>query len=169
MCGHDLSSTHAIIKNSFDTNKLFPKDGIRKNHHHLQMYLDRLDDVKIIHFLGGEPMLMDSMYIILEEIKKRDIGKNITVRITTNGSLLHREKENLFEYLEGLKYTTFFISIDVIGDHHNYWRHKGTWDIVWKNTLEIYKYAKENKHTTRIGIRTALSWPTAYAESRRYK
>lgn len=163
MCGHDLSSTHAIIKNSFDTDKLFPKDGVRKNHHHLQMYLDRLDDVKIIHFLGGEPMLMDSMYIILEEIKKRNIGNNIFVRITTNGSLLHREKENLFEYLEGIRFKEFFISIDAIGDHHNYWRHKGTWDIVWKNTLEIHKHAKENKHNTGIGIRTALSWPTAYA------
>jgi MoaA/NifB/PqqE/SkfB family radical SAM enzyme len=164
MCGHDLSSTHAVIKNWIDgDNKEFPKNGVRKNQHHLQMYLDRLDEVKIIHFLGGEPMLMDSMYIILEEIKKRNIGNNIVVRITTNGSLLHREKDNLFEYLEGIKYKEFFISIDAIGDQHNYWRHKGTWDTVWKNTLEINKYVKENKRNTGIGIRTALSWPTAYA------
>lgn len=164
MCGQSLSSTHAIIVNQtkmYD-NESYPKDGILKNHHKLQEYLDNLDDVKLVGFLGGEPTLMNSMYIIIKEIKRRKLESNMEVSLVTNGSVIHKDQENLLEHLSGFRHVTISISMDVAGDEHNYWRHKNTWDNVWKNTKTLHKFAQENSNTF-MQIRTALSWPTSFA------
>ena len=160
MCGSDLSSTHSKIEG------LHGKTGILKSPHKLQMYLDRLDEIQDLNFLGGEPVLSDSMYIILKEARKRNLHHNITVNITTNGSLLHRNNDNLLELLEGFRHVNISISIDTYGEQHNYWRHKGTWDAVYNNTQEIQKWAKDKNEkgfSVHISIRTAISWPTAFA------
>ena len=39
------------------------KKGIIKNIHTVQEYLNAIDDLKIINFAGGEPMLTDPMNI----------------------------------------------------------------------------------------------------------
>ena len=160
MCGTDLSSTHSKIEG------IHGKTGILKNPHKLQMYLDRLDEVQVVNFLGGEPTLTDSMYIILKEIRKRNLQHNINVNIITNGSLLHRNNNNLLELIEGFHHTNIAISIDAIGEQHNYWRQKGTWDAVYNNTQEIQKWTKDQKakgNSASIAIRTAISWPIAFA------
>ena len=160
MCGSDLSSTHSKIEG------LHGKTGILKSPHKLQMYLDRLDEIQHLNFLGGEPVLSDSMYIILKEARKRNLHHNMNVNITTNGSLLHRNNDNLLELLEGFHNTNIAISIDAYGEQHNYWRHKGTWDAVYKNTKEIIKWSKDQKakgNSASIAIRTAISWPIAFA------
>ena len=162
MCGQDLSSTHAIIVDAFSDEKLYPKNGVIKNNQKLQEYLDNLDDVKLVEFLGGEPTLMDSMYIIIKEIKKRKLESNMDVCLVTNGSVLHRDKDNLLEHLSGFKEINISVSIDVVDDQHNYWRHKNTWDNVWKNTQLLYKFAQDNDNVI-LQIRTALSWPTVFA------
>lgn len=160
MCGTQLSSTHAKI------NGRYGKTGIIKNPHKLQMYLDRLDEVHYVQFLGGEPVLTDSMYIILKEIKKRNLAHQMTMNITTNGSLLHRDSDSLLELCKGFKYVQIAISIDCMGDQHDYWRHKGTWNTVWKNTLEIEKWVhqqNEKGNNANMKIRTAIGWPNSYA------
>ncbi len=160
MCGTDLSSTHSRI------NGVYGKTGIIKSPHKLQMYLDRLDEIQHLNFLGGEPVLSDSMYIILKEARKRNLHHNMTCNITTNGSLLHRNNDNLLELLEGFHHTNIAVSIDAYGEQHNYWRHKGTWDAVYNNTKEIIKWAKDQNakgSSADVAIRTAISWPTAFA------
>jgi len=160
MCGSALSSTHAKIQG------VYGKTGIIKNPHKLQMYLDRLDEVTYVMFLGGEPVLTDSMYIILKEIRKRNLQHKIHMNITTNASLLHRDSDNLLELLEGFKNVFISISVDAIGDQHNYWRQKGSWDAVYNNTITMAKWANEQpqneKTTTRVGIRSAIGWPNSY-------
>jgi len=156
MCGEDLSSTHAKIQGKYG------KTGIIKSPHKLQMYLDRLDEVKYVQFLGGEPVLTDSMYIILKEIKKRNLQHQICMNITTNGSLLHKDNDSLLELCKGFDAVQIAISIDCMGDQHNYWRHKGTWNIVWKNTREIEKWV-HSQDGANMKIRTAIGWPNAYA------
>ena len=156
MCGSELSSTHAKIDG------VHGKTGILKNPHKLQMYLDKLDDVQIVQFLGGEPTLTDSMYIILKEIRSRNLQHNMCMAIVTNGSLIQRHEDNLLELFEGFIEVDLSISIDVTGEHHNYWRHKNTWKTVEENINKIYKW-KQLHSNMKCNTRTALSWPTAYA------
>ena len=156
MCGSELSSTHAKIEGKFG------KTGILKNPHKLQMYLDNLEDVECIQFLGGEPTLTDSMYIIIKELIKRKLHYNMDIAIVTNGSLLHRHEDNLLELFEGFREVDLAISLDVIGEHHNYWRQKNTWKVVEENIDKIYKWQQSHSNIA-TNTRTALSWPTAYA------
>ena len=88
MCGSFLSSTHAQINGEYG------KTGILSNHHKLEAYLDELDNVQIINFLGGEPLLTESMWVTLKEIKSRGLEGQIDISLVTNGSLLHRSNES---------------------------------------------------------------------------
>ena len=44
------------------------------------------------------------------------------ISIVTNGSLLHRHEDDLLELLSHFKCSEIAISIDCIGEQHNYWR-----------------------------------------------
>jgi sulfatase maturation enzyme AslB (radical SAM superfamily) len=157
MCGPSLSSTHAKIDG------FFGKTGIAKNPHNLQMYLDRLDEVEQVNFLGGEPLLTKSMFTILKEIRKRELHHNMKVAIVTNGSLLHRGIDNLLDLLDGFAFVDLSVSIDVAKEDHNYWRSPGTWDTVYKNLQILREYKEKKPYTCSLSIGTAISWPTAYA------
>jgi len=156
MCGTSLSSTHAQIEG------VYGKTGVVKNPHNLQMYLDRLDDVHIINFLGGEPLLTESMWTTIKEVKRRGLEGQIDISIVTNGSLLHKNEDSLIDILEGFKYVDIAVSMDCIGDQHNYWRQKNTWAQLQKNCEILYEW-KQDKENVNCAVRTAIGWPNAYA------
>lgn len=156
MCGSFLSSTHAKIEG------IYGKTGILSNHHELDMYLDKLDDVQMINFLGGEPLLTESMWTIMKEVKRRGLEGQIDISIVTNGSLLHRNNDNLIDLLEGFNYVDIAVSIDCIGDQHNYWRQKNTWAQIEENCKILYEW-KQDKENVNCAVRTAIGWPNAYA------
>lgn len=157
MCGADISSTIAKIEGMHDK-----KTGILKNPHKLQMYLDRLDEVNLVNFLGGEPMLTESMWIVLKELRRRELHHGMRVSIVTNGSLLHRNEDHLMPLLEGFKFVDISVSIDCIGKAHNYWRSKNSWKQVEANCKELYKW-KQGKHNVNCATRTAIGWPNSFA------
>jgi len=156
MCGPMLSSTHAKIDG------LYGKTGILKNPHKLQMYLDKLDDVEIVNFLGGEPTLTAAMFTTLKEIRKRNLQHQMEVNIVTNGSLLQRNEDNLLPLLTGFAKVDISISLDVIGDQHDFWRSNNTWKTIEENCNRIYEW-KQQHSNIHCSTRTAISWPTAYA------
>ena len=157
MCGSSLSSTHAKINDEYG------KTGILKNTHELQEYLDRLDEVQTIQFKGGEPLLTESMWTTIKEVKRRGLEKQIKVSIVTNGSLLHRHDDNLIEILQGFKHVSIGVSIDCIETAHDYWRSSNSWKTVKQNCDELYKWKLKNKHRVSCIVRTAIGWPNAYA------
>lgn len=157
MCGSLLSSTHAQIEG------VYGKTGVVANPHNLQMYLDRLDEVQLVQCLGGEPMLTESMWTTIKEVKRRGLEKQIDLSIVTNGSLLHRHNDNLLEIVDGFKSVNISVSLDCTGTQHNYWRSSNSWDIVKANTDELYKWTNGKWGNKRIIIRTAIGWPNAYA------
>lgn len=156
MCGSSLSSTHAKIDG------VYGKTGILNNHHKLDMYLDNLDDVQIIHFLGGEPLLTDAMWTVLKEVKRRGLEGQMDVSIVTNGSLVHRNNDNLIDLLEGFSFVDIAVSIDCIGDQHNYWRQKNTWAQLEANCKILYEW-KQGRPNVNCVVRTAIGWPNAFA------
>ena len=170
MCGPSLSSTHLQLqKPIFGPNGLgefgerADKKGIVKNIHDVQEYLDVLDDVRIVQFLGGEPTLTDSMFIIIKELRKREMFDTI-IGIVTNGSLLHRHKDDLLELLKDFNDVNISISVDCIGTQHNYWRHNNTWHLVEKNIDRMIKWSNEAQELIRhIDLRVAIGWQNSFA------
>lgn len=157
MCGSYLSSTHAKIEG------LHGKTGVLNNVHQLQQCLDNLHTVEHVSFAGGEPLMTKSFYDICKKIKEMGREKEISISMVTNGSVLNRHGENVIDMIDGFQSVGLSISIDCIGDQHNYWRHKGTWDTVFSNLKEFYKFKQANPDSVNTRIRTAISWPNSYA------
>ena len=157
MCGYPLSSVHAQIAGKYG------KTGIKKNPHNLQMYLDRLDEVRLIQCLGGEPLLTESMWTTIKEVKRRGLEGQINLSIVTNGSLLHRHDDELLELIEGFKDVMIAVSIDCVGVQHDYWRSSNSWETVKTNVDKIYKWSEGGESNKVFCTRTAIGWPNAYA------
>jgi len=157
MCGSYLSSTHAKIEGHHG------KTGVLNNVHELQQCLDNMHTVDHVSFAGGEPLMTKSFYDICKKIKAMGREKDISISMVTNGSVLERHGENVLDMIDGFKNVGLSISVDCVGEQHNYWRHKGTWDKVFANLKEFYKFKQANPDSVQTRIRTAISWPTAYA------
>ena len=110
MCGSSLSSTHALSQG------MYGKNGILTNPTDPQLYLDNLENVRSINFAGGEPALMDSFYDVLNTIMDRDLQKNISVSLVTNGSVIMRNNDNWMEKLTqgGWKNANIAVSVGTI-------------------------------------------------------
>lgn len=156
MCGSYLSSTHAKIEGKHG------KTGVLNNVHQLQQCLDNLHTVEHVSFAGGEPLMTKSFYDICKKIKELGREKEISISMVTNGSVLNRHGENVLETIDGFAEVGLSISIDCVGEQHDYWRHKGTWDKVLSNLKEFHKFKLANPKSVFTKIRTAISWPNAY-------
>lgn len=157
MCGSYLSSTHAKIEGQLG------KTGVLNNLHGLQQCLDNLHTVEHVSFAGGEPLMTKSFYEICRKIKKMGREKKTRISIVTNGSVLNRHGHDVLETIDGFADVSLAISIDCIKDQHDYWRHKGTWNTVFNNLKEVYKFKLNNPENIRTTIRTAIGWPNSYA------
>jgi pyruvate-formate lyase-activating enzyme len=170
MCGPSLSSTHLQLQKPIFGSKGLGefgekanKKGIVKNIHDVQEYLDCIDDARIVQFLGGEPTLTDSMFIIIKELRKRKMF-DTCIGIVTNGSLLHRHEDDLLTLLEDFTNVNFSISVDCIGPQHNYWRHNNTWHQVEKNIDRLLEWRDKKRLGQRhIDLRVAIGWQNSFA------
>jgi len=101
--------------------------------------LEHIDDVEQIYFAGGEPLIMDEHYYILEELEKR---KRFDVRLiyNTNFTKVNLKDRLVFDYWKKFDSVSVGASLDAMGPRAEYIR-KGT---IWadvehnrKRMLEI--------------------------------
>jgi len=87
--------------------------------------IDNFDDIKIIHIMGGEPMMIDEHFEMLKAIaNKFDAGK-IVIWYNTNGTTLPSEEQEAI--LAKFKKIIWSVSIDDCGDKFDYQRSGATW------------------------------------------
>lgn len=96
-----------------------------------EQLLPHLDYVEQIYFAGGEPLLMEEHYNILEELVKR--GRT-DVRLIYNTNFTHTDLKgkSVFEYWKQFKSVAVGASLDGHGKPAEYIR-KGT---VWKDVIQ---------------------------------
>lgn len=93
-----------------------------------QLY-DQLPNMRQLYFAGGEPLIIDEHYEILEQCIKRGYAKNIELRYNSNGQVL---PEKLFELWSHFQKVRFNFSIDSLEDQNHYIRYPTD----WKTTLD---------------------------------
>lgn len=105
-----------------------------------------LEEVKLLHFMGGEPFMVPEHFQLLQElINNPDIDTSkIIVRYNTNGTTFPSDEQR--EILKQFKFVHFQISIDDIGERFDYQRKGGFWPEVEEN---IQKFIK-NRHIRNI-------------------
>lgn len=84
------------------------------------------DTVEMIHFAGGEPLIMDEHYRILNELIERRQYK-VQIRYSTNCSQMIYKGQDVIEMWEPFKNIDLSLSIDAMDDRFSYVRSGGSW------------------------------------------
>jgi organic radical activating enzyme len=101
-----------------------------------------LDYVEQIYFAGGEPLLMEEHYRILEELVKR---KLFHVRLIYNTNFTHTELKgrSVFEYWRHFDSVAVGASLDDSGARGEYIRKGTDWTVVEQNRRDMLKICPE--------------------------
>ena len=156
ICGPEFSSQWAKDVNQGLENVPFkqsPWYTYNKNcqwieHDNVFESVDSLKDVKHIHFLGGEPLMVPQHFDLLRNILEKTSGKDIDIYYNTNGTKTF-SKEQL-ELLDKFKSVTVNLSIDDIGKRFEYQRKNANWNEVYENIKWFFSLEKDNKFMVYI-------------------
>ena len=95
-----------------------------------------LDYVEQIYFAGGEPLLMEEHYKILDELVRR---KRFDVRLIYNTNFTHTDLkgQSVFEYWKQFKSVAVGASLDASGARAEYIRKGTDWAVVEQNRRKM--------------------------------
>jgi radical SAM protein with 4Fe4S-binding SPASM domain len=97
-----------------------------------------LDYVEQIYFAGGEPLLMEEHYRILDELVRRE---RFDVRLIYNTNFTHTDLKgrSVFEYWQKFDSVAVGASLDAAGARGEYIRKGTDWNTVVENRLEMMR------------------------------
>jgi radical SAM protein with 4Fe4S-binding SPASM domain len=100
--------------------------------------VDHIDHVEQIYFAGGEPLLMEEHYKILDELVKRSM---FHVRLIYNTNFTHTDLKgrSVFEYWKQFDSVSVGASLDGAEDHAEYIRKGTDWDRVEQNRIDMLR------------------------------
>lgn len=141
-CGSEFSSKWAKEMTEHDSehipenfriiNKADPSNKL------LQDCIDQIDNMDIVYFAGGEPLITEEHYVLLEEMIRKDASKNIILRYNTNTSNFKYKNHDVLELWKNFKKVEIAASIDHYGDRAEYIRNGTDWGEV-ENNLKLIK------------------------------
>lgn len=133
-CGQEFSSQweQENLRNNVSWAKEFPKNT---NTEFLQDVIDQIPNLEIAYFAGGEPLITDEHYILLEEMIKQN-RTDVRLRYNTNFSNLKFKNKDLLGLWKHFKRRIdIYASIDHYGERAEYIRHGTDWAVVESNYL----------------------------------
>ena len=106
--------------------------------------LEQIDHMEWAYFAGGEPLITEEHYIMLEEMIKRK-RTDIRLRYSTNFSTLQfKDKDLLQLWYHFENPVDLYASIDHYGERAEYIRHGTDWGKIESNFLKISKLKNIN-------------------------
>lgn len=97
-----------------------------------EQLLEHIDYVEQIYFAGGEPLMMEEHYLILEELERR---KKFNVRLIYNTNFTHTRLKDreVFDYWRKFDSVSVGASLDDMGPRAEYIRKGTNWATVEQN------------------------------------
>ena len=133
-----------------------PKSISKVNKDQFQSSLEQIADIAhlitSIKITGGEPMMMDNHYKLLDLLIDSGDAKHIQLRYQTNFTKFSRGEEAFFKYMKEFKSVAVHISIDSVGEYDEYIRKNGSTDTVDKNIDKL-----RNLPNVSFGIANTVS------------
>ena len=137
----------------FQSNK-FGKNGlIQKIDRNSKLYksiLNSLSTLTFVWFSGGEPLLHEEVWEILEILYEQGYSKNIGFRVNTNGTIKLTDRR--LEILNSFKTLEMHVSMDGFEKIAEYIRTGIVWKIWWQNLLTYKDSLKSNSIVINITI-----------------
>lgn len=133
-CGSEFSSKwgEEMRKNHDPNHPVVIHADIKGNL--LQEVLDQVDNIDLAYFAGGEPLITDEHYVMLEEMIRKG-RTDITLRYNTNASNIKYKKHDILELWKHFKKVELSCSVDHYGERAE-WLRKGTdWGKMEENLL----------------------------------
>jgi len=98
----------------------------------LDQLMEHIDHVEQIYFAGGEPLMMDEHYHILEELERR---KKFNVRLVYNTNFTQTKLKDryVFDYWKKFDSVSVGASLDAMGPRAEYIRKGTKWSVVEAN------------------------------------
>jgi MoaA/NifB/PqqE/SkfB family radical SAM enzyme len=100
-------------------------------------YVDQfIDDVEEVYFAGGEPLMMDEHYVILEELERRG---RFDVRLIYNSNFTQVKLKDrmVFDYWKKFDSVAVGASLDAMGPRAEYIRKGTEWEVVEDNRRKM--------------------------------
>ena len=104
-----------------------------------------LPHVKVINFIGGEPLVVEEHYDWLEHIIEQGWSQNIELHYNTNATTIPDRLLDIWDKFRGV---VLSLSIDAIGDLAYYVRHPSKWRVVERNVAKLAEFSR-----TRTGVK----------------
>ena len=138
-CGQEFSSQweQENIRNKVSWAKEFPKNT---NTEFLQDVIDQIPNLEVAYFAGGEPLITDEHYILLEEMIKQN-RTDVRLRYNTNFSNLKFKNKDLLGLWKYFKHKIdIYASIDHYGERAEYIRHGTDWGLIEQNIRALRQH-----------------------------
>jgi organic radical activating enzyme len=97
-----------------------------------QQLMPHIDYVEQIYFAGGEPLMMDEHYRILEELERRE-RFDVRLIYNTNFTQTRLKDREVFDYWRKFSSVAVGASLDAMGPRAEYIRRGTEWDRVERN------------------------------------
>jgi radical SAM protein with 4Fe4S-binding SPASM domain len=107
-----------------------------------EQLLPHIDYVEQIYFAGGEPLLMEEHYMILDELTRRE---RFDVRLIYNTNFTHTDLKgrSVFEYWQRFQSVAVGASLDAMGARAEYIRKGTDWAVIEANRRAMIKICPE--------------------------
>lgn len=97
----------------------------------------QVPNMTLAYFAGGEPLITDEHYVLLEEMIRTGKNKEITLRYNTNMSNFKYKKYDILDLWSRFKRVEVAASIDHYGERAEWLRHGTDWGVVESNLKSI--------------------------------
>ena len=125
------------------TNKWYASSGC------FNLIKESLSTLKLIYFLGGEPMIIDEHIEILRMIIDAGYAGRITVRYNSNQKVIPKKVTELWKYFKGIE---FHCSVEAQGILNDYIRYPSIWKDLEKNIYYLDEMAGKGHPPIKIII-----------------
>jgi sulfatase maturation enzyme AslB (radical SAM superfamily) len=98
----------------------------------IDQLMQHIDYVEQIYFAGGEPLMMDEHYAILEELERREMF-HVRLIYNSNFTQVKLKDRYVFDYWKKFDSVSVGASLDAMGKHAEYIRKGTKWDVVEEN------------------------------------
>ena len=118
---------------------------------------DLFDKVEYIHFAGGEPLITDEHYKVMDKlIEKKQF--DVHIRYSTNFSSLKYKKYDLVDLWKNFNRIELMASLDDFGPRYEYMRKGSDWDKIVENFNRLKDAGLFKSGKVRWGIHPTISF-----------
>ena len=114
-----------------------------------QQFYDQIPHMQQLYFAGGESLIIDEHYAILEEVIRQGHASKLEIRYNSNGV---EWRDDLFDLWKHFKIVRFHYSVDSIGGMNEYIRYPSKWE----RTEEVF-HILDQKTTDNVEVTIACA------------